>query len=83
MARRLTDEPIDRVGGHNQRASTAVNPAKAEVLDHLVRLAGAHEEAAALDPARLGLLEGIVVDCDLALAAGRLRLAATTEAGAP
>ena len=45
----------------------------AEVLDHLVRLAGADEEDAALDLAELGLLEGMVVDSDLGLAAGRLR----------
>ncbi len=45
----------------------------AEVLDHLVRLAGADEEDAALDLAQLGLLDGVVVDSDLGLAAGRLR----------
>ncbi|MDE3202971.1 MAG: PIN domain-containing protein [Acidobacteriota bacterium] len=45
----------------------------AEVLDHLVRLAGAEEEVAALDLAQLGLLDGVVVDADLGLAAGRLR----------
>lgn len=45
----------------------------AEVLDHLVRLAGADEEDAALDLAQLGLLDGIVVDSDLGIAAGRLR----------
>lgn len=45
----------------------------AEVLDHLVRLAGADEEQAALDIAQLGLLDGVVVDSDLALGAGRLR----------
>ncbi len=45
----------------------------AEVLDHLVRLAGADEEDAALDLAQLGLLEGVVGDSDLGLAAGRLR----------
>ena len=33
----------------------------AEVLDHLVRLAGADEEDAVLDLAQLGLLEGIAV----------------------
>lgn len=44
-----------------------------EVIDHLVRLAGADEETAALDVAQLGLLEGVVVDSGLALAAGRLR----------
>jgi predicted nucleic acid-binding protein len=52
-------------------ALTAVGVA--EVLDHLVRLAGADEEDAALDLGQLGLLEGIVVDSDLGLAAGRLR----------
>jgi PIN domain nuclease of toxin-antitoxin system len=45
----------------------------AEVLDHLVRLTGADEEDAALDLAQLGLLDGIVVDFDLGIAAGRLR----------
>ena len=45
----------------------------AEVLDHLVRLAGAHEEDAALDLAQLGLLDGVIVDSDLGLAAGLLR----------
>ena len=45
----------------------------AEVIDHLVRLAGADEEDAALDLAQLGLLDGIVVDSGLGLAAGRLR----------
>jgi PIN domain nuclease of toxin-antitoxin system len=45
----------------------------AEVLDHLVRLAEADEEDAALDLAQLGLLEGIVVDSELGLGAGRLR----------
>jgi PIN domain nuclease of toxin-antitoxin system len=45
----------------------------AEVVDHLVRLAGADEEDAALDLAQLGLLDGIPVDSHLGLAAGRLR----------
>lgn len=45
----------------------------AEVLDHLVRLAGVDEEDAALDLAQLGLLDGVVVDSALGLAAGRLR----------
>lgn len=45
----------------------------AEVIDHLVRLAGADEEDASLDLAQLGLLDGIVVGSDLGLAAGRLR----------
>jgi PIN domain nuclease of toxin-antitoxin system len=45
----------------------------AEAIDHLVRLAGADEEDAALDLAQLGLLAGIAVDPALGLAAGRLR----------
>ena len=45
----------------------------AEVLDHLVRLAGADEEDAALDLAQLQLLNGIVVDSELGLGAGQLR----------
>lgn len=45
----------------------------AEVIDHLVRVAGADEEDAALDVAQLDLLDGAVVDAPLGLAAGRLR----------
>ena len=45
----------------------------AEVLDHLVRLAGADEEDAALDLAQGRLIDGIVVDSELGLGAGRLR----------
>jgi PIN domain nuclease of toxin-antitoxin system len=45
----------------------------AEVLDHLIRLAGADEEDAVLDLAQLGLLVGIDVDSDIGLAAGGLR----------
>jgi predicted nucleic acid-binding protein len=45
----------------------------AEVLDHLIRLAGADEEDAALDLAQLGLLDGMVVGSELGFAAGRLR----------
>ncbi|HVA75434.1 MAG TPA: PIN domain-containing protein [Acidimicrobiales bacterium] len=54
-----------------EAALTAVGVA--EVLDHLVRLAGADEENAALDLAQLGLLDGIVVNSDLGVAAGRFR----------
>lgn len=57
--------------GSGDATLTAVGVA--EVLDHLVRLAGADEEDAALDVAELGLLDGIVVDPELGLAAGRLR----------
>jgi len=45
----------------------------AEVLDHLVRLAGANEEDAALDLAQLGLLDGVPVDSTSGVAAGLLR----------
>jgi PIN domain nuclease of toxin-antitoxin system len=44
-----------------------------EVLDHLVRLAGANEEDATLDLAQLGLIDGIDVDSTIGAAAGRLR----------
>ena len=56
---------------HRDASLTAVGVA--EVLDHLIRLAGADEEDAVLDLAQLGLLEGIAVDPDLGLASGRLR----------
>jgi PIN domain nuclease of toxin-antitoxin system len=45
----------------------------AEVLDHLVRLAGADEDEAVLDLAQLGLLEALPVDAGPGNAAGRLR----------
>ncbi len=45
----------------------------AEVLDHLIRLAGANEEDASLDVAQLALEPALVVDEAIAAAAGRLR----------
>ena len=45
----------------------------AEVIDHLVRLAGASEDEAALDLAQLDLLHGTPVDAATALQAGILR----------
>ena len=45
----------------------------AEVLDHLIRVMKIDEEEAALDLAELGLLDGLSVDAELGLAAGRLR----------
>jgi PIN domain nuclease of toxin-antitoxin system len=45
----------------------------AEVVDHLVRLAGADEEDVLLDLGQLGLLEAVPVDPALGAAAGRLR----------
>jgi predicted nucleic acid-binding protein len=52
-------------------ALTAVGVA--EVIDHLVRVAGAEEEAAALDLGQLGLLNAIPIESELGLAAGQLR----------
>jgi PIN domain nuclease of toxin-antitoxin system len=57
--------------GGDQARLTAVGIA--EVIDHLVRLCGASEDAAALDLAQLGLAEAIVVDPALGLRAGLLR----------
>ncbi len=45
----------------------------AEVIDHLVRLAGAHEDEAVLDLAQLGLLDALPVAAGIGNAAGRLR----------
>jgi PIN domain nuclease of toxin-antitoxin system len=45
----------------------------AQVIDQLVRLAGADEEDATLDLAELGLIDGLAVDGTLGAAAGRLR----------
>jgi PIN domain nuclease of toxin-antitoxin system len=45
----------------------------AEVLDHLVRLAGVDEEEAVLDLAELGLIDAIAVDATTGAASGRLR----------
>ncbi len=44
-----------------------------EVLDHLVRLAGADEDDAVLDLAQLGLLDAVAVNAETGSAAGRLR----------
>ncbi len=71
----LKDEPsADEVRpllGADDTSLTAVGVA--EVIDHLVRLAGADEEDAALDLAQLGLLDGIAVDSTIGAASGRLR----------
>ncbi len=60
--------PVLDAGG---AALTAVG--LAEVLDHLIRLAGAHEDEAILDLAQLGLLDATEVDAPVGAAAGRLR----------
>ena len=60
--------PLLRVG---DARLTAVGVA--EVIDHLVRLAGIDEEEAVPDLAQLGVLEGIAIDSAAGAAAGRLR----------
>ncbi|WP_375503848.1 PIN domain-containing protein [uncultured Jatrophihabitans sp.] len=45
----------------------------AEVLDHLVRVAGVDEEQATLDLAQLGLLDALPVPATVGAAVGRLR----------
>ncbi len=56
---------------HGDATLTALGVA--EVIDHLVRLAGASEDEAALDLAQLDLLHGAPVDAAVALHAGILR----------
>ena len=70
-------EPLIDSGG----ALTALGVA--EVIDHLVRLAGADEEDVSLDLAQLGLDEAVVVDGVVASAAGRLRARRYHRTGCP
>lgn len=56
---------------HEDAALTVLGVA--EVVDHLVRLVGATDEAAALDVAQLGLAEPDPLDVGLGLRAGLLR----------
>ena len=70
----LKDEPSASVVGELVRRGgrlTAIGVG--EVLDHLVRLVGAHEEDAVLDLAELGLLDAEAVDGSLGARAGLLR----------
>jgi len=71
----LRDEPAaiqaSRLLADGDTSLTAVG--LAEVLDQLIRVAGADEEDAALDLAQLGLLETTSADSALGAAAGRLR----------
>lgn len=71
----LRDEPaaiqVSRLLADGDTSLTAVG--LAEVLDQLIRVAGADEEDAALDLAQLGLLETTSADSALGAAAGRLR----------
>ena len=45
----------------------------AEVVDHMVRVAGVDEEEVTLDLAELDLLDGIVVESETGVHAGRIR----------
>ncbi|MGB8380538.1 MAG: hypothetical protein WCG47_04680, partial [Dermatophilaceae bacterium] len=45
----------------------------AEVVDHLVRLAGSTEDEAALDLAQLGLADAVAIDAAAGVRAGILR----------
>jgi PIN domain nuclease of toxin-antitoxin system len=67
-AAELVAELLD---GDDEARLTAVGVA--EVIDHLVRLAGSSEDDAALDIAQLGLADAVPVDPPLALHAGLLR----------
>jgi predicted nucleic acid-binding protein len=71
----LRDEPAaEDVRALLERgAATLTATGVAEVVDHLVRLAGADEDDAALDLAQLGLLDAIAIDAVVGSAAGRLR----------
>jgi len=71
----LRDEPAaDQVRPLLEAGDSALTAVGlAEVLDHLVRLAGADEDDAVLDLAQLGLLEALPVDPRTGNAAGRLR----------
>ncbi|MGH9124661.1 MAG: PIN domain-containing protein [Acidimicrobiales bacterium] len=59
------------IAGGDDTALTALG--LAEVLDHLVRLAGVDQDDAVLDVAQLGLLAPPSVDAELAARAGLLR----------
>jgi len=61
----------DLIAGNHEARLTALGAA--EVVDHLVRLAGASEDDAALDLAQLGLADATPVDADLGLRSGLLR----------
>ncbi len=65
------DQVSELLAGEEETALTALGVA--EVVDHLIRLAGAEEDDAVLDMAQLGLDSPPPVDADLALRAGMLR----------
>lgn len=70
----LKDEPAaDEVVELITAGSALTAVGVAEVIDHLVRVAGADEEAASLDIAELGLDDATAIDGSIAASAGRLR----------
>jgi PIN domain nuclease of toxin-antitoxin system len=66
-----SEEVAQLLMGEESSSLTAVG--LAEVMDHLVRLAGADEDEAALDVAQLDLAEVRSINAQLALRAGVLR----------
>ncbi len=66
-----SEEVAQLLIGEESSLLTAVG--LAEVVDHLVRLAGADEDEAALDVAQLNLAQARSIDAKLALRAGVLR----------
>lgn len=72
----LKDEPaaaeVERLL-HASEPSVLTTIGLAEVLDHLVRVAGVHPEEAALDIAQLGLAEAAPLDASTGMRAGLLR----------
>lgn len=72
----LKDEPAADAVEHLIRDEAVVSMTAvgvAEVIDHLVRLAGADEDDAMLDLAQLGLADPLVVDESIGARAGLLR----------
>ncbi len=65
------DQVSQLLAGDEETALTALGVA--EVVDHLIRLAGAEEDDAVLDVAQLGLDSPPSVDAALAIRAGVLR----------
>jgi predicted nucleic acid-binding protein len=70
----LKDEPSASAVGELVRSGGRLTAlGVSEVLDHLVRLVGTHEEDAVLDLAEFGLLDAEAVDGSLGMRAGLLR----------
>jgi PIN domain nuclease of toxin-antitoxin system len=58
---------------HDREGAALTSLGVSEVLDYLIRLAGADEDEAVLDLAQLGLQPPVPVDAELATQAGLLR----------